>query len=96
MSLKTKAKGSRNERKSIRLLEASGYQCTRAAGSLGAWDIIGIGPTDVVLCQVKSNEWPGRLEMETMREFTCPRAGVRRLVHRWRDYARSPDVRVIE
>jgi hypothetical protein len=37
MSLKNcKAKGSRNERRSIRLLEAAGYACTRAAASLGA------------------------------------------------------------
>ena len=31
------------------LLEAAGYRCTRAAASLGAWDIIGIGSVDLVL-----------------------------------------------
>jgi Holliday junction resolvase len=40
--MNAKAKGSRNERRSIRLLEAAGYACTRAAASLGAWDIIGV------------------------------------------------------
>jgi hypothetical protein len=35
----------RNEHRSIRLLEAVGYACTRGAASLGAWDIIGVGST---------------------------------------------------
>ena len=30
-----KAKGTRNEHRSIRLLEAAGYACTHAAASLG-------------------------------------------------------------
>jgi Holliday junction resolvase len=41
--MNTAGKGARNERRSMALLEAAGYQCTRAAASLGAWDIIGIG-----------------------------------------------------
>jgi hypothetical protein len=45
--MNAKAKGTRNEHRSIGMLEAAGYQCTRAAGSLGAWDIIGIGSTDL-------------------------------------------------
>jgi hypothetical protein len=87
-----KAKGSRNEHKSIAIFEQAGYSCTKAAGSLGAWDFIGIGSKDFVVCQVKSNDWPGKLEMETLREFTVP-PNCRKLVHRWRDYARTPDVR---
>lgn len=76
----------------MRLLEAAGYNVTRAAASLGAWDLVGIGSTDVVLCQVKSNEWPRAAEMETLREFPCP-ANCRRLIHRWRDRQRLPDVK---
>ena len=87
-----KAKGARNEHKSMRLLEALGYRCSRSAGSLGAWDIIGIGVSDVVLVQVKTRDWPGTVEMETMREFRVP-AGVRRIVHRWRDGVGVPDAR---
>jgi hypothetical protein len=90
-----KAKGTRNEHRSMRLLEAAGYQCTRAAASLGAWDIIGISPTDFVVVQVKTRDWPGRAEMETLRGFLVP-ANCRRLVHRWRKFCREPDVRVIE
>ena len=54
--MNTAGKGARNERRSMALLEAAGYQCTRAAASLGAWDLIGIGSTDVVLVQVKTRD----------------------------------------
>ena len=87
-----KRKGTRNEHRSIRLLESAGYQCCRSAASLGAWDIVGIGSTDVVLVQVKSNAWPGSVEMETLQLFRVP-ANCRKLVHRWRDRQRLPDVR---
>jgi hypothetical protein len=59
-----KRKGTRNEQRSIRLLEASGYAVMRAAASLGAWDLVGIGSADVVLCQVKTRGWPGAAELE--------------------------------
>jgi len=87
-----KGKGTRNEHRSIRLLEAAGYLCTRAAASLGAWDIIGIGSTDFVLVQTKTRDWPGSVEMETLKSFPAP-ANCRKLIHRWRDRQRQPDVR---
>jgi len=92
--MNAKAKGNRNEHRSIALLEAAGYRCTRSAGSLGEWDIIGIGSTDVVLCQVKTRDWPGAAEMEALKLFPAP-ANCRKLVHRWRDHQRLPDVREI-
>lgn len=90
--MSAKAKGTRNEHRSIRLLEAAGYQCTRAAASLGVWDIVGIGSTDIVLVQVKTRDWPGSVEMETLRLFPAP-ANCRKLVHRWRDRQRLPYMR---
>ena len=45
---------------------------TRAAASLGAWDIVGIGSTDIVLVQVKTRDWPGSVEMETLKLFAAP------------------------
>ena len=48
-AMNAKAKGTRNEHRSIRLLEAAGYRCTRAAASPGAWDVLGVSATDVVL-----------------------------------------------
>ena len=90
--MNTKAKGSRQEHRSIELLEAAGYACTRAAASLGVFDIIGIGPTDVVLVQVKSRDWPGAAEMESIRNFLCP-SFCRKIVHRWVDRKRLPDIK---
>jgi Holliday junction resolvase len=87
-----KAKGTKNEHRSIALLEAAGYRCSRSAASLGVWDIVGIGPTDVVLCQVKTRDWPGAVELEQLREFRCPPT-CKKLVHRWRHRARLPDVK---
>lgn len=87
-----KGKGTRQEHRSKALLEAAGYAVTRAAASLGAWDLVGVGTTDVVLVQVKTRDWPGTVEMETLRSFPCP-PNCRRLVHRWRHRQRVPDVR---
>jgi hypothetical protein len=47
--MNAKRKGTAREHRSIAVLEAAGYRCTRAAASLGAWDVIGVGSTDVVL-----------------------------------------------
>ena len=90
--MNTKAKGNRNEYRSMRVLEAAGYAVTRSAASLGAWDIIGVSSADVVLLQCKSNRWPCPAEMETLRGFVCP-PNCRKLVHRWRDGVALPDVR---
>lgn len=90
--MNSKKKGNRNEHRSMQLLEAAGYACSRSAASLGAFDIIGIGTVDIVLCQVKSNAWPGTVEMETIKLFPAP-PNARKLVHRWRDRQRLPDVR---
>lgn len=92
--MNTKAKGARNEHRSIRLLEAAGYACTRAAASLGAWDVIAVSATDILLVQVKSNTWPGSAEMEVLKDFPAPPC-CRKLVHRWRTGQRMPDVREV-
>lgn len=92
--MNAKRKGTRNEHRSMRLLEAAGYAVTRAAASLGVWDIIAIGPVDVVLVQVKTNAWPGSVEMEALELFKAP-PNARKLVHRWRDRQRLPDVREV-
>ena len=87
-----KAKGTKNEHRSMAVLESAGYRCTRSAASLGAWDIIGISSQDVLLCQVKTRDWPGSVEMEVLREFIAPLT-CRKLVHRWRHRQRLPDVK---
>jgi hypothetical protein len=89
--MNAKAKGTRNEHRSIAILEAAGYRCTRSAASLGDWDIVGIGPTDVVLVQVRTRDWPGLLERAALREFQVP-PNCRKLLHRWRPRAKVPDL----
>jgi hypothetical protein len=79
----------------IRFAEGAGYACTRAAVSLGVFDVIGIGPTDVVLVQVKTRDWPGEIEMEDLRQFRRP-VDCRELVHRWRDRRQLPDMKEIQ
>ena len=90
--MNAKCKGSRNEHRSIALLKSVGYCCTRAAASLGVFDIVGIGPTDVV--PVQCRDWPGSVEMETIRNFPCLQL-CKKIIHRWRDRARLPDVRTV-
>ena len=89
-----KAKGTRNEYKSIRLLEAAGYICTRAAASLGVFDIVAISETDILLVQVKSNRRESAVEREQIEMFPCP-TNARKLIHVWRDRIAAPYVYVI-
>jgi Holliday junction resolvase len=92
--MNAKAKGTRNEHRSMAILEAAGYACTRSAASLGAFDIVGIGHVDTVLVQVKTRDWPGATELEAMRLLAAP-ANCRKLIHRWRERQRLPDVKEI-
>jgi Holliday junction resolvase len=89
-----KAKGNRAEYKSIRLLESCGYNCVRSAGSKGLFDVIGISPTDIILCQTKSNRWPSETEMEQIKLFPCP-PNTKKLIHKWVDRKSLPIVREI-
>jgi hypothetical protein len=60
----TAQEGRAHEQKSRDLLEA--------AGSMGMWDLVGLGPVDVVLCQVRSRDCPGPLERAALADFTAP------------------------
>jgi Holliday junction resolvase len=67
-----KAKGGRAERRCIRILEAPGYVCNKAGGSLGIFDVIAIGPSDVRCVQVKSNEYLSAVEREQLKALPVP------------------------
>lgn len=92
--MSSKAKGTRREHRSRALLEAAGYTVVRAAGSHGAFDLVGFSRIDVVLVQVKSRDWPGSVETEALEAFPAP-TNARKLIHRWRDRVRAPDVREV-
>lgn len=100
--MNTKAKGNRNEYKSIKYMEKLGGRSIRSAASLGEWDIISITANNVYLIQVKSNNRPSRLEMEAMKKFKgirCSHCGnlisIKQL-HQWKDYKREPIIIEIE
>ena len=61
------------------------------AGSHGLFDLIGISVTDIVLVQVKSRDWPSRVEREAITAFRAPWP-CRKLIHWYRDGQRQPDV----
>jgi Holliday junction resolvase len=68
-----KRKGSSAERRCIRILEAAGYCCTKAGGSLGIFDVIALGPTDIRAIQVKAGTSRlSALEREALRLQAVP------------------------
>jgi len=85
-----KAKGSRAERRAIAMLNAMGYLCTKAGGSLGVFDVIALGAVDIRCIQVKSGT--GRLsplERETIRGLALP-TNCTREVWRFPDRCKEP------
>jgi Holliday junction resolvase len=92
----SKAKGSRAELKAIRILEAAGYVCTKAGGSLGVFDVIALGPNDVRCVQVKAGKhpWLSPLEREAIAIMALP-ANVSKELWKFRDYAREPVIEVL-
>ena len=78
--MNTKRMGAKREHAVMKLLTQQGYSVTRAAASLGVFDIIAIpGEADdphVRLIQVKSNRWPGPKERGIIEKFVvnqdCP------------------------
>jgi len=88
--MNTKRKGSHNEHRSMALLEARGYRCTRSAASLGAWDIVGIGIDHVVLVQVKTGRMPSRAEYARLVAFRVPDNCVK-MLHIWWPREQTPE-----
>jgi Holliday junction resolvase len=91
MKLKNpKAKGSRRERDAMEILQAAGYLCTKSGGSLGLFDVIAFGPSDIRCIQVKAGtRYLSGVEREQIRLLTLP-ANVSREVWRFPDRCREP------
>ena len=92
--MNAKAKGTRNEHRSMALYETLGYETLRSAASLSTWDFVAWNNTEVVFCQVKTSRWPGSNEMEIIKEAVVPPNG-RKVVHRWMPRKHAPDVKEI-
>lgn len=84
--------GRRAEYRTMRVLEAAGYVCTRSASSKGMWDVVGVSAADIVLCQVKRGARPSPSSYAEFAELRVP-ANVRKLVHWWPNRQSLPDVR---
>jgi len=90
-----KRKGARAERRAIRQLEAAGYRCTKAGASLGLFDVIAIGSTNVRAIQVKSGtRYCSALEREQLQLCPVP-FNVSKEIWRFPDYCRAPLIEVI-
>ena len=70
----TSAKGSRAEHRAMKILEAAGYACTRAAASLGVFDVVAVGPRDIRLVQIKAGArcQISGIDREAIRLFVAP------------------------
>lgn len=90
--MSAKAKGTRREHKTMRVLEALGYRCHRFAASLGEFDVVANSRTGSRYIQVKSNRWAGSVEAEAMELYPLPPNATRE-VWRWDDHARQPRIR---
>jgi len=93
--MNAKRKGSRNERRAIKILEAAGYHCTRAAGSLGIFDIVAVSRQGVRLIQVKTNRPPCPAERETIELFDGIPENASKEVWIFQDYARRPIITTV-
>ena len=92
-----KRKGTRLERRTIKMLEATGYLCIRAAGSLGPIDLAALNGSGIRLIQVKANDWPRppeREDLQAVAKNLPPNARIE--CWRWNDHARSPLIRLLE
>ena len=90
-----KAKGSRRERQARDILRAAGYFVIKAGASLGEWDLVAFNSQGLRLIHVKSNRWPGSVEMEQMREFKAPDYATKE-VWRFNDGHREPTIKELE
>jgi len=95
MGASQKRKGARGEYKARRRLESMGYTVIKAGGSLGCFDLIALGPVDVLAVQVKCNGYVSLLERTAMRAAVLP-PNAHREIWRWLDYKRTPLVERVE
>lgn len=85
-----KRKGARAERRAIAMLEAAGYVCTKAGGSLGAFDVIAISAQTIRCVQVKSGgQYCSAVEREHLHLVAVP-ANVSKEIWRFPDRCRHP------
>jgi len=93
--LNRKQKGNRREYKTRDWFIFEGYRVTRAGGSFGEFDLICSGLDFIYYVQVKSNSWCSAKEYQAIREFPSPPTGNVKLVIRWNDKQRLPEIQIV-
>jgi Holliday junction resolvase len=87
--MNSKRKGTRTEHKARRILEAAGYTCLKAGGSLGLFDLVALGPTDVKCIQVKANGYCSAVEREQLALLVVA-PNVSKEIWRFKDRVKAP------
>lgn len=82
-------KHSRDVRRSIAVLKASGYCCTRLTGAFGEFDILGISSVSLVLVRV-CTKVPFEGYLDDLRAVRVP-ANALKLLHVWKRRKRLPE-----
>jgi len=93
--MKTKAKGSRQERKVKKILEAKGFFCVKSGASLSEFDLICWNKGVVRFIQVKSNYCPPK-EKKKIKRFKIIPGNGRKEIWIWKDYQRKPIIEIVK
>ena len=97
--INTKRKGSRNELRTKKLLESTGYKGVKSGGSLGEFDLVMLGPGSCRLIQVESNRRPPPAEREAIAEFpikTGDQLTVSKEIWVWKDRMKEPLIEIVK
>ena len=92
--MNAKAKGTRNEHRSMAIFFAAGFEVMRSAASLSDWDFIAWNATSCVFVQVSTRDWKSKEVIEALQLAMVP-PNATKVLHRWRDGCSVPDVRVL-
>lgn len=87
--MNSKRKGTRTEHKARRILEAAGYTVLKAGGSLGLFDLVALGSTDVRCVQVKCNGYCSAAEREQL-QLLVVAPNVSKEIWRFKDRVKAP------
>ena len=93
--IKTKAKGSRRERKVKKILENQGYICLKSAASLGIFDLVCFNGIEIRFIQVKSNYYPPK-EKRKIKEFDLLPPNSKKEIWVFKNYHREPIIEIIK
>lgn len=101
-AISTQRRHSRAVSRSIRFLQSQRYVAVRIAEpqaeNYGRFNILAAGPDGPELIHVcrfiPGAGWPAEETLKSLRELPCP-PSCKKVIHRWRNFARNPDAKII-